>query len=282
MEQDEKEVQPLGVSDTDQMYIDRFRLMDDDFMRLVFDGDPEATEELLRVVLEREDIKVTKIEVQKEIKSARYKGRTIRLDIFAKDSTGKLYDVEIQRDDAGASEKRARYHSSAIDSKSLKANQPFDALPESFVIFITENDIYKANQPLYHIDRQIKELSIAFKDDAHIIYVNGEYKNDADPVGRLMHDFRCNNPDDMFSPILAERVRYFKRDEGGRAIMCKMMEELRNESEAIGEEKGAFKGKAEIILKYMKKHKCDAESAMDELDVATADRVIIRPMLATN
>lgn len=278
MAQDEKPEQALVVSKTDQMYIDRFRLMDDDFMRLVFDGDVEATEELLRVVLQRDDIVVTKIEVQKEIKSARYKGRTIRLDIFAKDSTGKLYNVEIQRDDEGASEKRARYHSSAIDSKTLKANQPFDALPETFVIFITENDIYKANLPLYHIDRQIKELSTAFKDGAHIIYVNGAYNNNADPVGRLMHDFRCNNPDDMFSPVLAERVRYFKRDEGGRAVMCKMMEELRNESE----EKGVFKGKADLILKYMRKHECDAESAMDELDVSTSERVVIRPMLVLN
>lgn len=59
--------------------------------------------------------------------------------------------------------------------------------------------------------------------------------------------------------------------------MCKMMEDLRNESQ----EKGVFMGKAELILKYMKKHECDAESAMDDLDVSTADRVIIRPMLVT-
>lgn len=298
MEQDEKAGQPLAVSDADQMYIDRFRLMDDDFMRLVFDGDKEAAEELLKVILEQEDIVVIKLEAQKEIKGARYKGRTIRLDIYAKDSTGKVYDIEIQREDAGASEKRARYHSSAIDAKALKAKQPFDALPESYVIFITEHDIYKANLPMYHIERQIQELSIAFKDDAHIIYVNGEYKNDEDPVGRLMHDFRCSNPDDMFSPVLAERVRYFKREEGGRAIMCKMMEQLRNESKAEGIQEGiqkgirvgkregiqegVLKGKAEIVLSYMKKHMCDAEAAMDEFNISAADRVIIRPMLALN
>lgn len=63
--------------------------------------------------------------------------------------------------------------------------------------------------------------------------------------------------------------------------MCKMMEDLRNESKAEGVQEGTFKGKAELILKYMKKHECDAESAMDDLDVSTADRVVIRPMLAT-
>lgn len=57
--------------------------------------------------------------------------------------------------------------------------------------------------------------------------------------------------------------------------MCKMMEDLRNESE----EKGIFKGKAELILNYMKKHQCDAEAAMDELDVSMTERVVLRPML---
>ena len=46
-----------------------------------------------------------------------------------------------------------------------------------------------------------KEIGADFVDGSHIIYVNGSYKNDSDPVGKLMHDFRCTNPEDMFYSI---------------------------------------------------------------------------------
>lgn len=43
----------------------------------------------------------------------------------------------------------------------------------------------------------MQELGEKFGDGSHIIYVNGQYKNDSDPIGRLMHDFRCTNAADM-------------------------------------------------------------------------------------
>ncbi len=44
-----------------------------------------------------------------------------------------------------------------------------------------------------------------------------------------MHDFYCTDADDMYYGILAERVRYFKEDEGGICIMRGVMEEYRDE-----------------------------------------------------
>lgn len=45
-----------------------------------------------------------------------------------------------------------------------------------------------------------------------------------------MYDFSCTNASNMNYPILAERVRYFKEDEKGVAVMCKAMEDMRNEA----------------------------------------------------
>lgn len=45
-----------------------------------------------------------------------------------------------------------------------------------------------------------------------------------------MHDFSCTDPSDMNYKILADRVRYFKSDEEGVLIMCRMLEEMRNET----------------------------------------------------
>lgn len=268
----------MQISDADQLYIEKFRLMDDDFMRLVFNGEKTATAELLKVILGRDDIVVVSVEVQKEYKSLQAKGRTIYMDIMAVDGEGKRYDIEIQRSDAGAAPERARYHISMLDSKALMEKQKFKDITQSYVIFITENDIYKAGLPMYHADRWIQELQIPHNDGAHIIYVNGAYRNNENPVGRLMHDFLCTNPDEMFSPVLAERVRYFKRDEGGRAEMCKMMEDMRKEAA----DATRTETRVEMLQTYMEGMKCDAETAMEFFKISVPERVILRPLLGAN
>ena len=206
--------------------ISKLRLLDDDLMKLVFDKNIEATELLLNIILQRNDLKVLEVVTQREYKNSMSGGRSIAIDIYAKDSEGKVYDVEVQRADRGATFQRARFHSSMIDTRMLKEKQDFKDIHDSYVIFITENDVIGAGLSLYHIDRVIKEIGADFVDGSHIIYVNGSYKNDNDPIGKLMHDFRCINPEDMFYSMLAEQVRYFKETEGGRKNMCKAFEEL--------------------------------------------------------
>ena len=98
-------------------------------------------------------------------------GRSIIIDIYAVDSEGKVYDIEIQRASKGADVHRARFHSSMIDTRMLKERRKF------------------------------KEL----------------------------HDFRCTSSIDMFYPVLADQMRYFKETEGGRGQMCRILEEMRNE-----------------------------------------------------
>lgn len=83
-----------------------------------------------------------------------------------------------------------------------------------------------AGRSLYHINRVVEERGAYFGDGSHIIYVNGSYKDDDDPVGRLMHDFRCTSSVDMFYPLLANQLKYFKETEGGRNKVSKVFEEL--------------------------------------------------------
>ena len=49
------------ISPEDSARIARLKLMDDDFMTVVFDGDNEATEFLLRILLNRDDLSVKKV-----------------------------------------------------------------------------------------------------------------------------------------------------------------------------------------------------------------------------
>lgn len=142
---------------------------------------------------------------------------------------GKRYNVEIQRADRGAGAKRARYHSSLIDANVTEPGEKLENLVETYIIFLTERDVLGKGKPIYHIDRVIKETGENFGDEAHILYVNGEYRDES-PIGILMHDFFCTDAKDMKYRALAERVRYFKEDEKGVAAMCKAMEDMRNEA----------------------------------------------------
>ena len=76
-------------------------------------------------------------------------------------------------------------------------------------------------------------LGEPFKDGTHILYVNGEYRDDSD-IGKLMHDFNCTSAEEMNFDLMAERTHYLKENPKGVGSMCKAMEELRNESYAEG------------------------------------------------
>ena len=206
-----------------------FRYIDDDFMTVCLADNYEGVELILRIILGRKDIMIKSVCTQEVLKNLR--GRSAILDVHAVDSTKKEFDVEIQRKDIGAGAKRARHNSSLLDAYILNPGDDTEDIPDSYVIFITENDVMKGAQPVYIVERYVTigENKVLFGDGSHIIYVNGKYRGN-DEIGKLMHDFSCMNPDDMNYEVLANKARYYKQDEKGVATMCKIMEDIRNEA----------------------------------------------------
>ena len=204
-----------------------FRLMDDDFLTKCFEGNTECIELVLRIVLDLPDLNV--LDVRTQVFVENLLNRSVRLDVLATDSAGRKFNIEIQRADKGAGRKRARYNSSMMDANLLDKGEAFDNLPETYVVFITENDVMGKGKPLYQIERCILETGERFEDGAHILYVNGAYRDES-PIGKLMHDFSCTNPSDMYYGVLADRVRFFKESKEGIAVMCKAMEDMRKDS----------------------------------------------------
>ena len=244
-----------------------FRLLDDDFMTKCFEENIEATELVLRIVLDKPDIKVEKIQTQYSMKNI--KGRSLRLDIYATDSKGRKFNIEIQRADRGAGAKRARYNSSLIDSNILPAGFEVENLAETFVIFITENDVIGRNKPIYHIDRYIKEAEEYFNDGSHIIYVNAAYKADTE-LGKLMHDFSVTEPDDMNFKVLANAANYYKKDKEGIQAMCKAMEDMITNEKKSAAIRMLEKGKLtkEEIAEYLDLSLSIVEELAEELQPA--------------
>lgn len=147
--------------------------------------------------------------------------------------------------------KRLRYHSSIIDVHSLYTGEEFEKLPESKVIFIVDEESDAGVEPILHIKRTVRETGRDYYNDkSEIIYINARMKENTD-LGRLMHDFHCTKAEDMYSKVLAERVRVLKETQEGVEIMCKEMDKIYKAGELIGEERGKEKGKYETAMKLL-------------------------------
>ena len=215
--------------------INDLTIMDDVFMRNVF-KQKECLEYVLHVIMEMKELQVIEHVIQKDFKNLQ--GRSAILDCVAKDARGKQFNVEIQQAKKGASPKRARYHGGLLDMNTLNPGEDFEKLPESYVIFITRNDTLGYGLPIYHIKKKIEEVNADFQDGAHIIYVNSGRQDDTE-LGRLMHDLHCKDADEMYSDILARRVRELKEEAKGEDIMSEKLQELCEESYNEGELKKA-------------------------------------------
>ena len=265
-EMTEQELQKQRDREADLQRLRGFRPVDDTFMRVLFRDNLPLAEYVLRVITGKEDLHLTKEETQKDL--VRLVGaRGLCLDVHGVDDQGQHYDLEVQRADAGARPERARYHAGALDVENLDAGQRFEELPTTYIIFITENDIFKGGKALYPIQHINAGTGEIFEDRQHVLYVNASYKGD-DDLGRLMHDFLCTDPDDMFTEILADKARYLKTDPEGVEIMCKQMEELREESMKRGEEAALLKS----IVNIMDGLKYSAQQAMELLKIPVADQ----------
>lgn len=234
-----------------------FRPIDDDFMRSLFKKNKELVQLVLRIITGKPDLQVVSFETQADMK--RVTGaRTICLDAYATDTAGKKYDIEIQRADRGAGPHRARYHSSVMDIENLDKGEQFEALPDTYTIFITEKDFFGEKEPVYQIQRMNLTTGKSFDDGAYILYVNGEYRGDSD-VGKLMHDFNCTDAGDMQIDLLAQRTRYLKETPEGVSEMCKEMEIMRDKSRAEGRAEGELKGKRDMALNLHQMNNMTAE-----------------------
>lgn len=222
-------------------------IMDDLLGSKILDDEATLSEVLSRIV--EKPLQVVRREVQKSIQNLQ--GRGIRLDVLARDEKGKLYNIEVQRDDRGAVPQRARYNGAIIDSNFLPKGEDFGKLLEAYVIFITENDVLKGDYQAYHIERMVEETGKPFNDGLHIIYVNGAKQEDS-AIGRLVHDLTCADPKQMHSKVLAERMRLFKSEEGAQEMKTIYEEKLerliayeREEANAEGRIEGREEGRME-------------------------------------
>ena len=246
------------------------RLIDDDFMRIIFKNQ-DCIQLLLDIILD-EHVEIIENDSQYDLKNLL--GRSLTIDVLVKDNRGHYINIEVQRDEADAHPKRARYHQSLIDSFLSFPNEKWREIPKTIVIFITEEDVLGYDLPIYHVRRRIVENGESFDDETEIIYVNASIQDDSE-LGRLMHDFMCKEVESMNYEVLKKQVGYYKESEGGKREMCEIWQKIRDEGYMEGEKYGEIKGYAEgemnktieFIKKLITKHSYTIDEVMDLLDI---------------
>ena len=235
-------------------------MMNNRFMNFMLDDNKEAAQVFLRIILGDDKIKVRNVRIQNFIQNIY--GHSSQLDILAQDSEGRYFNVEVQRSDEGAPARRARFYSSILDTHLLQPGKLYEELPDTYVIFITENDVLHDNLPLYNIRRRIDENAQYFEDGSRIIYVNSQRRDDT-ALGKLMQDLYCTEPKNLHYHEFAERMEFLKYSKEGEEKMTDVIEEYAaRKAEAVAKkvakevaEEATKAAEKKLRRKQLKKHR---------------------------
>lgn len=216
-----------------------YTYMTDAFMNRA--ANPEIAREILSIIFGH-DVAVDHVQHQLSKESLYAKG--CRFDVYATDRDGCHYDVEVQNENPGANERRARYNTSCMDDRFVQKGSDYSEFPNTFVVFITQEDYLGKGLPIYHVRRIITETGERFEDGQEIIYVNGANTHDDTPLSQLMRDMQQSDPDKIKNPILANRMRLLKK---GVYLedMCKELTQERNQGRQEGLKEGLNMGRKE-------------------------------------
>lgn len=223
----------------------KFNLLSNVFMRVAF-RDKRACQYVLRVLTGIPDLVVK--EVRTEYRVSKINSHDVVLDVLAEDGNGRLYNIEIQRADTVDHAKRVRLHGAMIDGEYLAKGKTYADLPDLFIIYISETDIWKAGYTTYLVEKRFKNTDIPYDDGLHIMYVNAAV-NDGTETAKLMQYFKVTDPNDMSHGDLSKRVHLLKCEEGGYLEMCEISERIFTEGRAEGRVEGELEKAKDMAIR---------------------------------
>ncbi len=188
----------------------QLNLLSDTFASVALQ-DTGACQYVVRKILGRSDIRI--IDVKSQYRLLNLTAKDAILDAFAQDSTGRLVNIEIQRRDTKDHARRTRYYGSMIDKSVLDKGAEHNQLPDVYIIYISETDLWHAGETVYPANITLGKSAIPYDDGKHVFFVNAAV-DDGSEVAKMMQYFKTADPDDMSQGELSERVHYLKTEKG--------------------------------------------------------------------
>ncbi len=188
----------------------------DDFMFCTVMQDRDICKGVLELIL---DIKIKDInypEPQKYIKGP-YESKGIRLDIFADDEEGTVYDVEMQAQPKKNLPRRSRYYTGMIDRKLLKAGADYCLLKNCVIIFICLEDMFGEGRHKYTFENLcLEDTRLRLDDGVRKVFINadGDHKDANDKMQAFLNYLITHKADqeDELTGRIAEAVEIARMD----------------------------------------------------------------------
>ena len=225
----------------------KFNLLSNVFMSVALQ-DKDACQHVLRILLDMPNLTVKEIRSQYRI--SKVTSHDAILDVLAEDENGRLFNIEIQRGDTIDHARRVRFYGSMVDSEYLEKGCGYDELPDVFIVYISETDIWKTGTTFCEVEKSLKFQSTSdeaptrrtYGDGQKILFVNAEI-DDGSAKAELMKYFKTANPHDRSQGALSDRVHYLKCEEGGHSEMCEIADKIYNEGVENGRKRGLAAGR---------------------------------------
>ena len=104
-----------------------------------------------------------------------YEYHGIRLDVYLKDETGTVFNVEIQAERRDDLPKRVRYYQSGIDRGELPKGADYANLSDSHIIFVCNFDYFHIGKAVGERVSFLKNTDVTYEDGSHVFFLNSRY-----------------------------------------------------------------------------------------------------------
>mgnify|MGYP002516099871 FL=1 len=248
---------------TESINFDKIGITNDFMFGTIF-RDKDKCKELIQRILQIKLVEIEVVEPQKIMKTTLI-GKGIRIDVYAKDSEGNVYDIEMQTTEETDLHLRTRYYHSEMDSYQIRAGQKYFNLKQSVVIFICTFDPFADNRSIYTFEttcRESKELVLADKRRTYFVNINGNREGVSEDTTKLLDYFKTGQPTDHYTKDIQKQVEIVREDDDWREnyMTIEMKMDQRYEQ---GKNEGEKNRDRELITKWLQKGKTIAEIAED-------------------
>ncbi len=222
----------------------------DSFMFATMMEDPETCREVLERIL---GIAIKKVVIHSEHTIlVNPDQRGVRLDVYADDEEGTIYNVEMQTSSEPDLPKRSRFYQGQMDVAYMKPGTPFGKLPESFVIFICCYDPCGRKRYRYTFQEHCDEDGEPLGDGTYKIFLNTKGENPEEVPPELVRFLKYVDSPEKYPPedsdVLIDRLQKqlleVKRNRKTEERYMQFQEMLEKERE-IGREEGREIGNEE-------------------------------------
>ena len=230
----------------------------DPFMFAATMSDEEQCKAFLEIVLEMKIAQVSVITEKTIAYHPEYHG--IRLDVLAvEEGINRRFNVEMQVKDKKNLPKRSRYYHSQLDMDALLTGIDYNHLPDTYVIFICDYDLFGDRLYRYTICNHCKENDKDVDDGDYTIWLSSKGNNVAEESGELVKFLQYvedpekeSDSEGEFVKSLKEQIAAIKRNrewEGRFMLLEEMIADEREEAMAEGHAKGLAEGEQLTLQK---------------------------------